>query len=106
MEALPIIILLVAMYAFLVIPQRRRQQAHKQLIASLEVGDVVVTNAGIHGAVAEVEDTVVWLEVAPDVELKVAKVAVAERIAASDDRDEAETVDEPAEELERADDES
>ena len=44
----------------------------------------MVTNSGIHGAVAEVEDQVVWLEVAPEVELKMSRSSVSERIEESD----------------------
>ena len=59
---------------------------------SLEPGMVVVTNAGIHGAVAELEDKVVWLEVAPEVELKVSRGPIAEIVDddEGDDEDEAE----------------
>ena len=74
-----------ALYAFMIVPQQRRMKAHQQLISSLEPGDVVVTNSGIHGAVAEVEDAIVWLEVAPEVELKIAKSAIAERVSREND---------------------
>ena len=86
-----IVILLVAMgalYAFMIVPQQRRMKAHQELIRSLEEGDVVVTNAGIHGAVAEVEDAVVWLEVAPEVELKISKSAIVERVSDDEGDDE------------------
>ena len=75
-------------------PQQKRMRAHQALMRSLKPGDVVVTNSGIHGAVAEVEDQVVWLEVAPDVELKVSRNAVSERLEESDaKRSEAESDD-------------
>jgi len=70
-----------ALYAFIILPQQKRVKAHQALLRSLTEGDIVVTNAGIYGAVAEVEDDVIWLEVAPDVELKISKAAVAERVA-------------------------
>ena len=56
-------------------------------------GDLVVTNAGIHGAIAEVEGDVVWLEVAPEVELKITRSAIAERISDVDDEDDDEDGD-------------
>lgn len=65
-------------------PQQKRMKAHQALMRSLKPGDVVVTNSGIHGAVAEVEDQVVWLEVAPDVELKMSRSSVTERLEESD----------------------
>ena len=48
---------------------------------------VVVTNAGIHGAIAEVEDKVVWVEVAPEVELKISKGSIAEVVDEDEDED-------------------
>ena len=61
-----------------------------------KAGMIVVTNSGIHGAIAEVEDKVIWLEVAPEVELKISKGAVAEIIT---DDDEDENDDESADDL-------
>lgn len=89
--AMSIVVLLVlmgALYAFMIVPQQRRMKAHQALIRSLEPGDIVVTSAGIHGAIAEVEDDIVWLEVAPEVELKVSRGSIAERVPdTSDDAD-------------------
>ncbi|GJM37735.1 MAG: hypothetical protein DHS20C19_11020 [Acidimicrobiales bacterium] len=102
-----IVILLVAMgalYAFMIVPQQRRMKAHQELIRSLEEGDVVVTNAGIYGAVAEVEDDVVWLEVAPEVELKVTKSAIVEKVTDSDEDDEDDEDDNDDEEMVDAED--
>lgn len=77
-----------ALYAFMILPQQKRMKAHQELVNSLAEGDVVVTNSGIHGAIAEVEDHVVWLEVAPEIELKVSRAAIAERLSDGDDDDE------------------
>ena len=81
--------LLGIMYFIMIRPQQRQMKAHAALIRSLEEGMVVVTNSGIHGAIAAVEDKVVWLEVAPEVELKIAKSAIVERVPdGEDDEDE------------------
>ncbi len=89
MEQFLIIILMFgALYYLLLRPQQKREKARRELVRSLQAGDEVVTNAGIHGAVAEVEDAVVWLEVAPGVELKMSRDSVAGRVSeASDDGD-------------------
>ena len=79
--------MLVVMYLVMIRPQQRRMREHASLLRSLEPGMTVVTNAGIHGAIAEVEDSVVWLEVAPEVELKVSKAAIAEVVADDDAED-------------------
>ena len=81
-----LVLVIGAFYYLLLRPQQKRERARRELVRSLQVGDEVVTNSGIHGVVAEVEDAVVWLEVAPDVELKVSRDAVAGKVAeAADD---------------------
>ena len=100
MEQLFIIILMFgALYYLLLRPQQKREKARRELVRSLVAGDEVVTNAGIHGVVAEVEDAVVWLEVAPDVELKVSRDAIAGRAssASSTDADESDGGEEDSE---------
>lgn len=102
MQLLVLLVLFGVMYAILIVPQQRRMKAHREMLARLRPGDVVVTSGGIHGAVAEVEDTVVWLEVAPDVELKVNKEAVSAIVdpvdAAELDDDDEEPADDEFEE--------
>ena len=93
MEQFLIIILMFgALYYLLLRPQQKREKARRELVRSLQVGDTVVTNAGIHGVVAAVENDVVWLAVAPEVELKVSRDAIAGRPpgTADDDAEEAE----------------
>jgi preprotein translocase subunit YajC len=96
-----------ALYAFMIRPQQRRQKEHVRLLSSLEEGDMVMTNGGIYGAIAEVEGDIVWLEVAPEVELKIMKSSIADRapdvaaaddVAATDDDDEAADAAEKGEE--------
>ena len=95
-----LVLLLGIMYFIMIRPQQKRMREHAALLRSLEPGMVVVTASGIHGAVAEVEDNVVWLEVAPEVELKISKAAITEVVP--DDEDD----DEEAEATAAADDES
>lgn len=40
---------------------------------------MVMTNGGIYGAIAEVDGEIIWLEVAPDVELKIMKSSISDR---------------------------
>ncbi len=100
MEQLLIIILMFgALYYLLLRPQQKREKARRELVRSLQVGDDVVTNAGIHGVVAEVEDAVVWLEVAPDIELKISRDAIAGRVSepSGTDADDSDGADEDSE---------
>lgn len=88
MESLLLPALLVGfLYFVMIAPQRRKMKAHRLLISSLHEGDEVLTNAGIFGAVAEVDSDVVWLEVAPDVELKIQKTSIIAVVTPPDDKD-------------------
>lgn len=51
------IALFIGIFYFLLIrPQRRQQQQHKQLLASLQRGDRIVTSSGIVGEVVHIKD--------------------------------------------------
>ncbi|MDG1876061.1 MAG: preprotein translocase subunit YajC [Acidimicrobiales bacterium] len=98
-------VLLGLMYAVMIRPQQKRMREHQSLIRSLEEGDLVVTASGVHGAVAEVEDTVIWLEVAPEVELKIDRTSIARRLEDDEEVvDDAELVEAEAEAEADADD--
>ncbi len=64
------------MYFVLFRPQKKRQQQQQRLISSLKTGDQVVTNAGIHGLIANVKETTVLLKVADNVKIEMEKSAV------------------------------
>ena len=85
-------VLLGLMYAVMIRPQQKRMKEHQSLVRSLEEGDLVVTASGVHGAVAEVDDTFIWLEVAPEVELKIDRASIARRI--EDDEEDVDDDDE------------
>ena len=72
----PFIFIFVIMYFVLFRPQKKRQQEQQRLIASLKTGDRVVTNAGIHGLIANVKETTVIVKVADNVKIEMEKSAV------------------------------
>jgi len=64
------------MYFVLVRPQKKRQQEQQRLVSSLKTGDKVVTNAGIHGLIANVKEKTVIVKVADNVKIEMEKSAV------------------------------
>ena len=77
MEGIIMLVIMFAIFYFLLIrPQQKRAKQHKQLIESLKVGDQVVTAGGIHGKVAAIQESVVTLEVATGVKIKVNRSSV------------------------------
>ncbi len=53
---LPIILLFVVMYLFLIRPQMKKAKQEKQFAAQLKKGDKVITMGGLHGRVLELND--------------------------------------------------
>ena len=74
------LVLLALMWVLLVRPQQQRVRRQRELIASLEVGDEVVTAGGIVGRIVALEGDEVRLEVAPGVTLRVVRLAVNSRV--------------------------
>jgi preprotein translocase subunit YajC len=85
MQALIVLAVTFALlWVFFILPQQRRVRAHQQLVAGLGEGDEVVLSAGIHGRITELGAEDLMLEVAPGVELRVARQAVLRRVETVD----------------------
>ena len=68
-------------WVLIVLPQRRQMAAHRQLVASLEVGDEVITTAGIYGTITELDADTAHLQVADGVVLRFARAAIGRKAA-------------------------
>lgn len=75
--ALPIV-LMVAIFVFLVyMPMRRQQKAQKEMIRTLTAGQTVLTTGGIIGTIMTVNDDSLILRIKPDnLKIQVARSAV------------------------------
>lgn len=73
---LPLILVFVVFYFFMIRPQMKKQKELTNYRNSLKKGDKVITNGGIYGRIYEVKDNYVMVEVGGDVKLKVDKNAV------------------------------
>ena len=73
-------VIALAFFLLIVLPQRRRTNAHRALLASLQVGDEVITIGGILGTIRELDDEKIRLEVADGVVLTVARNAIAQSV--------------------------
>src|SRR5215217_3501184 len=69
-----------AMWFLVLRPQQARLRAQRDLVATLEAGDRVVTAGGIVGTLTVVGDTEVTLVTTPGVELRVLRGAISRRV--------------------------
>ena len=78
LSLLPLILIFVLFYFLLIRPQQKRTKKHKEMVASLQPGDEVVTNGGTLGVITDVDTNFIRLEVADRVEIQVQRHAVAQ----------------------------
>lgn len=64
-----VVLIIVLFWTTVVRPQVRAQRKHERLLASLKVGDQIVTAGGIYGKVTELTEDTFTLEVAPEVRI-------------------------------------
>jgi preprotein translocase subunit YajC len=76
-QFVPILLIFGIFYFLLLAPMRKRQKQHQVLLGALKRGDRVVTNGGLLGEIAAVEDKVIHLKLSDNVKVRVLKSAVA-----------------------------
>ena len=55
-QFIPLILIFVIFYFFLIRPQQKKVKQHKSMVASLKRGDEVVTSGGVFGKIEKVYD--------------------------------------------------
>ena len=74
-------VVLFSVFYFLVIrPGSRDRKKHQAMLDALKRGDEVVTNAGMLGTVADIDPSIITLEVARNVKIRVLKSVVQKRV--------------------------
>ncbi len=73
---LPFVVIFAIFYFLVILPQKRKQQETKDMIAQLKINDEVITNGGLIGRIKEVRDTSFIIYSAEKSFLEVAKTAV------------------------------
>lgn len=68
----------VVFYFLLIRPQQQRLKAHREMIANLRRGDVVVTGGGLIGKITRIADDEATIEIAENVRVKVLRSTISE----------------------------
>ena len=55
-QFIPLILIFVIFYFFLIRPQQKKVKQHKSMVASLKRGDEVITSGGVYGKIEKVYD--------------------------------------------------
>ena len=76
-QLLPIVLIIAVFYVLLIRPQQKRQRQLQETIASLKIGDRVITNGGIIGVITTVRDTSFIIRSADKTILEIARSSIA-----------------------------
>ena len=73
-QFIPLILIFVIFYFFLIRPQQKKVKEHKAMVESLKRGDKVVTSGGITGRVERlIDNDKVEVEIAENVKVEIVK---------------------------------
>ena len=75
-QILPIAAIFLVFYFLVIGPANKQKRKTQQMLTSLKKGDRVVTSGGIYGTIQGVEPDVVYLKIADNVKVKVARSAI------------------------------
>jgi len=81
MSFLPLILIILVFYLFMIRPQMKRQKELRNFRESLSKGDKVITTGGIHGKILSVNDNYVVIETEGETKLRIDKSAVLKEAA-------------------------
>ena len=95
-----LVLMFVLFYFLLIRPQQRRARQQRQLLESLEIGDEVMTIGGMFGTITAMDDEAVTVQVAPGVDIRMVKSAIARKLVLNEEGDGVEEQDESQEEEE------
>jgi preprotein translocase subunit YajC len=73
---LPFVLVFVIFYLLIIMPQRKKQKKHMDLVNDLKPGDRIITTAGIFGTVMGVQKDLIELKIASNTNVKITKSAV------------------------------
>ena len=76
-QIIPLVLMFAIFYFLLIRPQQKKAKEHKALLAAMKKGDNVITAGGVYGKITSVDDTLVTLEIANNVNIKIAKSYIA-----------------------------
>lgn len=75
-QLVPFALILGIFYLVILLPMRRRQKKVDEFLASLKVGDRVITSGGLFGSITRLGDKSLQLQVADKVRVEVSRAAI------------------------------
>ena len=80
-QFLPLVLIMVAFYFFLIRPQQKKSQRHRAMLSSLERGARILTAGGIIGTITKIiDDNELEIEIADNVRVRVLRSTITDQL--------------------------
>jgi preprotein translocase subunit YajC len=66
-------------YVFIIMPRKKQEKKHQEMVGALKRGEKVVTIGGIKGEISKVKEDTIMLKVSENTEIEMLKKAIAYR---------------------------
>ena len=73
----PFILVFVIFYLLIIMPSRKKQKKHQEMVGKLKPGDKIVTSGGIYGTVMGAKEDRIEVKISSNVKIDITKNAVA-----------------------------
>lgn len=70
---IPLLFFFLIFYFLLIRPQQKRMKTHREFLSKLKKGDEVITSSGMYGKIVGITESIVTLEIAEGVKIKIDK---------------------------------
>ena len=67
---------MILIYFLMIRPENKRRKSHQEMLASLDLGEEVVTAGGLLGKVSKISDQYIELSIADNTKIKVQKTSI------------------------------
>ena len=77
MGIMPLILIFVVFYFLVIMPQKKQQRKHAEMIKNIKKNDEIVTIGGIHGTVVNIKEKTFVIRIDDNAKIEIDKTAVA-----------------------------
>ncbi len=76
MGMMPLVLILGVFYVIVILPQKKQQKQHEEMLKSLQKNDAVVTIGGIHGTIVNVKEHTISLRIDENIKIEIDRTAI------------------------------
>jgi preprotein translocase subunit YajC len=77
-QLIPFVVIFAIFYLLIIMPARKKQKQHQNMINSLRGGERIITAGGIYGTISRVLDDRIVIQVDGNTKLEITKASIAQ----------------------------